>query len=171
MTTKVYRTSTSAYKVYYGNSSVSTGFEEHIYGDPSTVLGLAKSMSHTKTDSYSLNLSVDLKDIGLPLKFGGSYGSSNSTTFGATSSASRTIQKYAKTGYFSYNVMLNLYRYYVKNYETSNPGRYETFGHIYGVRDPEPYRQLYYSPTSNYTNSKATKMTESNKKSIFGIGK
>lgn len=113
-TAKVYRDA-NWFAVFYGSASTSTGFEYK--NNTNLVLTQTRSFSLGSQTKSSLNGSVDFSSFGVPAKVGGSIEKTNSVSWGVSNTASRTIEKSAPKGYYSYNVCMNTYKIKVEKYQ------------------------------------------------------
>lgn len=145
-TAKVYRDS-SYFRVWYGNSSVSSGFEYK--NNTNIVLSQTRSFQLGSQTKASLNAGVDFSDFGVPATVGGSIEQTVSQTWGTSNTSQRTIEKTAPKGYYSYNVCMNLYKIKVEKYKGSSyKGKIE----FYAPRS-QAYRAIVYNRNNaSYSN-------------------
>lgn len=101
----VYVDSGSYFNVWYGSSKVSTGFEYK--NNTSIVLSQTSSFSLGVQTVASLNTSVDVEACDIKAGIGGSLSSTSSVSWGISNTSTRTIEKTAPKGYYSYNVCMN----------------------------------------------------------------
>ncbi len=137
-TAKVYR-DPNWFRVYYGNANVSTGFEYK--NNTNIVLSQTKNFSIGTQTKASLNAGVDFSSYGVPANVGGSIEKTTSASWGASNTASRTIEASAPKGYYSYNVCLNTYKIKVTKYQNgTNKGTIQFF-----APRSQPYRSIVYN--------------------------
>lgn len=101
----VYKDSANYFTLWYGSSNVSTGFEYK--NNTSIVLSQTNSFSLSSQTTASLNSNVNVEACGIKAGIGGSLSSTSAQTWAVSSTSTRTIEKSAPKGYYSYNVCMN----------------------------------------------------------------
>ena len=134
----VYRETGSWYRIFYGNSSVSTGFDYKGNTLEPIVISQTTSFSIEKQTVATLNSSIEVEDLGIKSGIGGSLSSSCSQTWGVSNTIQRTVPASAATGYYSYNVCLNLMKFKITGTSAGTV-------YIYAPNS-EAYRSLVYNP-------------------------
>lgn len=92
--------------VWYGTEKVSTGFEYK--NNTEIVLSQTKSFSLGSQTTATLNSSLDVEYCGIKGGIGGSISKTSSQSWGVSNTSTRTIEKSAPKGYYSYNVCMNV---------------------------------------------------------------
>lgn len=95
----------SYFNIWYGNSKVSTGFEYK--NNTSIVLSQSSSFSIGSQTVETLNPQIEVEDCGIKAGIGGTISKTSSQSWGISNTATRTIEKSAPKGYYSYNVCMN----------------------------------------------------------------
>ncbi len=146
---KVYKNSSSFYTIYYGPTTVSTGFEyKPNYKEP-IVISQTSSMSLGSQTVSSMNAEIDLSAFKVPAKVGGSLEKTSSASWGVANTISRTVSADDPVGYYSYNVLMNTMKLRLDLYED---GSFEDDVYIYAPTS-EAYRAIVYSTNGNYYNA------------------
>ena len=101
----VYVDSGNWFCVWHGNSKVSTGFEYK--NNTEIVLSQTSSFSIGSQTVSTLNASLDAEACGIKAGIGGSISKTSSQSWGVSNTSTRTIEKSAPKGYYSYNVCMN----------------------------------------------------------------
>lgn len=138
-TGKVYR-DPDWFTVFYGNSSVSTGFEYK--NNTNVILSQTTSFSIGSQTKKTLSAEVDFSGFGVPVNVGGSVEKTGSYTWGVSNTSTRTITASAPRGYYSYNVCINTYKIIIDKYKGSSFVDTITFL----APRSEPYRSIVYNP-------------------------
>ncbi|HHT56319.1 hypothetical protein [Herbinix luporum] len=112
-TAKVYR-DPNWFRVWYGSDKVSSGFEYK--NNTEVVLTQSRSFNLDSQTKFSLNPEVDFSGYKVPAKVGGSIEKTSKKSWGITNISTRTIEKTAPKGYYSYNVCMNLYKIKIEKY-------------------------------------------------------
>src|SRR5690606_4890546 len=115
-TAKVYR-DPNWFMVWHGTAKTSSGFEYK--NNTSIVLSQTKNFSIGSQTKSSLNAGVDFSSYGVPANVGGSIEKVSSRTWGIANTSTRTIEKTAPKGYYSYNVCMNTYKIKIEKFSGS----------------------------------------------------
>ena len=76
----------------------------------------SRSFNLDSQTKFSLNPEVDFSGYKVPAKVGGSIEKTSKKSWGITNISTRTIEKTAPKGYYSYNVCMNLYKIKIEKY-------------------------------------------------------
>lgn len=104
----VYKDSSQYVRYFYGNSSVSTGFEYKGNTSDSIVLSQTRSFSIGKQTVATLNPEISVESLGIKAGIGGSISTTSAASWDVSTTSSRTVGASAPIGYYSYNVCMNL---------------------------------------------------------------
>lgn len=102
----VYKDSVLQTIIYYGSTSVSTGFDYKGNMRDGITLSQTTSFSIGKQTVATLNSSISVKEFGITAGIGGTLSTTSSMTWGVATSSVRTISASAPIGFYSYNVCL-----------------------------------------------------------------
>lgn len=125
----------SSFLIWYGNNSVSTGFEYK--KNTSLVLSQTNSFTIESQTVVTLNPGVDIEACGISFGIGGSISRTTSQKWGISNTSVRTIERTDPEGYYSYNVCMN-----IKKIKVTGTAK----GTVY-INAPasEPYRAVVYN--------------------------
>lgn len=145
-TGKVYR-DPNYFVVFSGNSKVSSGFEYK--NNTNVVLSQTRSFTIGRQTKNSLSAGVNFSGFGVPVSVGQSIEKTNSLTWAVSNTSSRTIEKTAPKGYYSYNVCMNIYKIRVEKWQGSS----KKGSIVFNAPRSQAYRSIVYNRSNaSYSN-------------------
>lgn len=97
----------------------------------------------------TLSAGVNFSGFGVPVSVGQSIEKTNSLTWAVSNTSSRTIEKTAPKGYYSYNVCMNIYKIRVEKWQGSS----KKGSIVFNAPRSQAYRSIVYNRSNaSYSN-------------------